>query len=430
VAGSLAADPSILGRVKVPACLLDALPEGVAADGSGLVGVDLELAAGRIARVAAAGTLAGVDLAGRMVLPCFIDMHAHLDKGHIWPRAANPDGSFMGALTTVAADREARWSAADVRARFEFGLRCAYAHGTRAVRTHLDSIGAQAAISWPVLAGLQDAWRGRIELQGVSLAMLEHYEGAEGARLADLVAEHGGVLGLVPQMVQHLEAALDRFLRLAMDRGLTVDCHIDETHDPSARTLRHLAEAALRSGFAGRIVAGHCCSLARQEPAEIDRTLELVAEAGIAVVSLPMCNMYLQDRAAGRTPRWRGVTLLHEMAARGIAVAVASDNCRDPFYAFGDHDMHEVWRQATRIAHLDHPIGDWPRAVTATPAAIMGLAEPATIGAGCPADLVIFAGRSYGEVLARPESARTVLRSGRPIGARPPDYVTLDHLFA
>ena len=33
------------------------------------------------------------------------------------------------------------------------------------------------------------------------------------------------------------------------------------------------------------------------------------ADAGIAVVSLPMCNMYLQGRTAGRTPRWRGVTL-------------------------------------------------------------------------------------------------------------------------
>lgn len=425
-----AADASVLGRVNVPACLLDALPDDAAVDATGVVGVDLELRDGRIARVTAAGSLGGADLAGRMVLPCFVDMHTHLDKGHIWPRAANPDGSFMAALLTVQADRERHWSAADVEARFEFGLRCAYAHGTRAIRTHLDSIGPQAAISWPVFARLREAWRGRIELQGVSLAMLEHYEGQDGVRLADLVAEHGGVLGLVPEMVPHLEAALDRFLRLAADRGLAVDCHIDETHDPAARTLHHLATAALRNGFAGRIVAGHCCSLARQEPAAIGATLELVAEAGIAVVSLPMCNMYLQDRAGGRTPRWRGVTLLHEMRARKIAVAVASDNCRDPFYAYGDHDMHEVWRQATRIAHLDHPIGDWPRAVTATPAGVMGLAEPATIGAGRAADLVIFAGRSYAEVLTRPESGRSVLRAGRPIDARPPDYALLDHLFA
>ncbi len=87
-----------------------------------------------------------------------------------------------------------------------------------------------------------------------------------------------------------------------------------------------------------------------------------------------MCNLYLQDRRTdGTTPYWRGVTLLHEMKARGIKVAVASDNTRDPFYAYGDLDMLEVYRMATRILHLDHPVADWPAAATATPAEIMGL---------------------------------------------------------
>src|SRR5207248_2671746 len=83
-----------------------------------------------------------------------------------------------------------------------------------------------------------------------------------------------------------------------------------------------------------------------------------VAEAGIAIVSLPMCNLFLQDRTPGRTPRWRGVALLHEIRARGIRVAIASDNCRDPFYGYGDHDMLEVFREAVRIAHLDRLIAD------------------------------------------------------------------------
>jgi cytosine deaminase len=90
-----------------------------------------------------------------------------------------------------------------------------------------------------------------------------------------------------------------------------------------------------------------------------------VAEAGIDIVVLPMCNMYLQDRVPGRTPRWRGVTLVHEMRGAGIRVSVASDNTRDPFYAYGDLDMVEVWREATRILHLDHPFDDWHRAFAA-----------------------------------------------------------------
>jgi cytosine deaminase len=199
--------------------------------------------------------------------------------------------------------------------------------------------------------------------------------------------------------------------------------------DPEVCALRHLAEATLRRGFPGPTVAGHCCSLAAQPEPEMRETLSRVRAAGIAIVSLPMCNLYLQDRQPGRTPRRRGVTVLHEARAAGIPVAVASDNARDPFYAYGDLDMHEVFREAVRIAHLDHPVGDWVKAVTATPAAIMGLTERGRIAPGLPADLVIFDGRSWSEVLSRPEAGRTVLRGGRPIHTTPPAYAELDPLF-
>ena len=413
-----------LAGAHVPACL-------TAFDGPELLRLDIELREGRIATLAADAAAPGaVDLAGRMVLPGWVDMHTHLDKGHIWPRAPNPDGTFMGALSTVGADRIANWSAADVEARMEFMLRCAFAHGTVAIRTHLDSIWPQPEISWAVMAKLRERWAGRIELQAVSLAMIEHHAGDGGSRLADIVASHGGVLGLVPLMQPGLDAALDRFLGLAAERGLDVDLHCDETADPSAATLRHLAEAAIRQGFGGKIVAGHCCSLATQPEGEMRRTLDLVASAGIAIVSLPICNMYLQDRAAGRTPRWRGVTVLHEARARGIPVAVASDNTRDPFYAYGDHDMHEVFREAVRILQLDHPIGRWADVVASSPAEIVGLPERGRIRVGAPADLVILEGRSWNEALSRPESRRTVLRGGRPIDTTPPAYAELDHLFA
>src|SRR5262249_56399159 len=139
--------------------------------------------------------------------------------------------------------------------------------------------------------------------------------------------------------------------------------------------------------------------LALQSDACIAETLRACADAGIAIVSLPMCNMYLQGREPGRTPRWRGVTLLHEMRAAGMVVAVASYNCRDPFYAYGDHDVLEVFTQAVRIAQLDHPFGDWPRAVTTTPADLMALPHAGRLMVGAPADLVLFRGRFFSELL-------------------------------
>ena len=156
------------------------------------------------------------------------------------------------------------------------------------------------------------------------------------------------------------------------------------------------------------------------------RTIDKLVRAGIAVVSLPMCNLYLQERRAGVTPRFRGTTLLHELAAAGVPVAIASDNTRDPFYAYGDLDGLEVYREATRILHLDHPVGAWPRTITATPAALMGLNEYGRIEESLPADLILFRARSWTELLSRPHSDRTVLRRGQAIDTSLPDYAELD----
>jgi cytosine deaminase len=418
----------LLRNASVPRALLRSPPALPLGD---VVPLDIEIANGRVVRLASPGTLEGegVDLDHGMVWPCFVDLHTHLDKGHIWPRAANPDGSRFGALSTVGADREANWTADDIRARMDFALRCAYAQGTRAIRTHLDSIGTQPWVTWPVFREMREAWRGRIDLQAVALF---HPEAALDQpwleRLADLVAESGGVMGGVPYMEADPIDYLDRIFAHAEKRGLDLDFHVDETHDPAAACLRLIAETAIRRRFPGRIVAGHCCSLALQTPEEIDRTLDLVAEARVTVVSLPMCNMYLQDRTPGRTPRWRGVTLLHEMRARGISVVVSSDNCRDPFYAYGDHDVVEVYREATRILQLDHPIGDWPQTVTITPAEVAGFADGG-ISEGMTADLVLFRARNFNELLARPSQQRQILRAGRPVSPALPDYRELDHLM-
>jgi cytosine deaminase len=429
----LAAPPAlyVLADARAPACLVPQAPG--AADAEGLAAVDILVTHGGIAEVLPAGTphpAPRLDLAGRLVLPGLVDAHTHLDKGFIWPRASNPDGTFDGAIRATDIDREANWSAEDVRRRMDFGLRCAYAHGTVAIRTHLDSIGKQTAISWPVFAEMRAHWADRIALQAASLHLIGRVlNDAEFLPLVDMLSIAGGVLGAVTHMAPELDAGLERMFDAAERHGLDLDFHVDERADPDARSLRRIAEIANRRRFEGRILAGHCCSLALQDEAEIDRTLDEVARARIAVASLPKCNLYLQDRMAGRTPRWRGVTLLHEMKARGIEVMVASDNARDPFHAYGDLDLVETWRVATRILHLDHPFADWPRIVTSAPADVLGYNSLGLIAPGRRADLLVFRARSLNGLLSRPQSDRIVLRGGRAIDTAPPDYAELDELM-
>ncbi|MBY5533957.1 cytosine deaminase [Rhizobium leguminosarum] len=418
----------VLSNATVPAVTLAHVDVPVT---EGLATVDIVISDGMIAAIRPAGgapaDYARTDLRDGMVWPCFADIHTHLDKGHIWPRQANPDGSFMGALDAVRADREANWSAADVKRRMEFSLRSAYAHGTSLIRTHLDSLAPQHRISFEVFAEIRDAWKDRIALQAVALFPLDAM--ADSIFFADLVTtirQAGGLLGGVTRMGPELVWQLDTLCRTAAEHGLDIDLHVDETDDRGAETLKAIAEAVLRNGFESKVTAGHCCSLARQNEDTAARTVELVAKAGIAVIALPMCNMYLQDRYPGRTPRWRGVTLFKELAAAGVATAVASDNTRDPFYAYGDLDPVEVFREAVRILHLDHPLDTAARVVTTSPAAIVGRPDKGRIAAGDPADLVLFSARRWSEFLSRPQSDRVVLRRGKVIDRSLPDYRELD----
>ncbi|HEY9908295.1 MAG TPA: cytosine deaminase [Thermosynechococcaceae cyanobacterium] len=427
-----------LTNARVPAALL-VTSQGRSKQWSGaatdeFLQVDIEIADGTIASIAAAGMLdhdrhTSVDLRNGLVWPCFADLHTHLDKGHIWNRAPNPDGTFESALGIVQQDSVKNWNTEDVYRRMEFGLKCSYAHGTKAIRTHIDSFGAQAAISFGVFKTLREEWRDRLVLQAVSLVSLDYFLKPEAEALADLVAEVGGILGGVAFMNPDLDAHLDRVFALAKARDLNLDFHVDENNSPDSVCLDRIAQATLRHKYQGRVVCGHCCSLALQDPETVATTIAHIKQAEIGIVSLPMCNLYLQDRSPGRTPRWRGVTLLHELKQQGVPVAIASDNCRDPFHGYGDHDGLEVFNFSVRIAHLDRPFGNWCRAITTTPADLMGLPTVGRIGVGLPADLILFRGRNYSELLSRSQSDRIVLRDGKIIDIDLPDYAELDDLI-
>lgn len=428
-----------LTNTHVPLCLMDG--PGLTADADGLTQVDFIIDNGKIASVlpsnaaVAADELPVYDLKGGIVLPRLVDIHTHLDKGHIWPRRRNPDGSFFGALSNVMIDREANWSAEDVAARMDFSLRAAYAHGTGAIRTHLDSLGKQLDISWPVFAELREAWKERISLQAVALFRIDLAVDDPAAfdHLVKTVARTGGILGGVTYLGQPIDdkirMSIKRAFEAAKAYGLDLDFHVDESDSPDACSLEIIADTALKTGFSGQILAGHCCSLSLMSEVDSARVISKLAEANVAVVSLPMCNMYLQDRQAGRTPRWRGIAPLHELKAAGVTVMVSSDNTRDPFYAYGDLDLVEVLREATRIVHFDHCETDWANSVARTPADVMRLETHGRIAAGSPADLILMRARCLTELFSRPQSDRTVLIKGKAIDTTLPDYAELDPLM-
>ena len=408
------------------------LPPALARDDpQGLVLCDVEISSRQIETVRLAGGGGpGEDLEGGVAFPGFCDAHVHLDKAHTWDRAPNPRHTFAHALEILHADK-ANWNEDEMYRRAEFTLRSAWAHGVSAIRTHVDTWGTASESSYRALARLRAEWTDRISLQLVSLCGVEDYAGPEGAFLADLpVAFGASALGGMPLMGPRLADELDALFSLAAERAMPLDLHVDESGDPGAACLRAVAEAVERHRFPHPVTCGHCCSLAVQDERTAFETLDRVAEAGIRIITLPLCNLYLQDRrlpgAARQTPHWRGLTLIREMLARGIPVASASDNVRDAFYAYGDLDPWEVLVQTIRLGHLDTQAGDAAALVTRGAAELMGLGSHGRIAPGAHPALVVFPGRTWSELLSRPSQARRLWHGEGWRPAALPDFRELD----
>jgi cytosine deaminase len=425
----------LLKRARVPAAVLPAsvavpAPDpiepsvlcDVAIDGTRIASVERSAGAAQTARPPEHKT---VDLEGGLVFPGFVDAHVHIDKAHTWDRAPNRSGRFLEALEVLARDHEG-WTREDLLRRAGFALRCAWEHGTRVLRTHVDTWLPWGELSHATMQELREEWRGRITLQTVPLTGVSNYSGPEGEAVADLAVRYGAcALGGWSPMSQDLPRQLDRLLALAGDRGVGIDLHVDENGNPKEEVLRTLAEAVIRNRFAYPVVCGHCCSLAVQPPERQKSTIALVKEAGIRVVSLPLCNLYLQDRRGSefpRTPHWRGLTLIHDLMDAGVPLACASDNVRDAFHAFGDFDAAEVYIQSVRLAHLDSRLGESVGVVTTAAADIVGLGQMGRVAPGAPAHLVVFPARSFSEFLSRPGSGRRLVDAESIRDAKPPGY--------
>ncbi|MEM1198039.1 MAG: cytosine deaminase [Pseudomonadota bacterium] len=399
----------------------------------GLRAIDMLVSNGKVDWLGPQGARAdlprGPDLAQAIVWPLTVDCHTHLDKGLVVHRSPNPDGTFDGASQSASADHETYQNAEDVRRRAEFALKSAFAHGTAAVRSHVD-VGADTFDrNFGVLCELAGDWRGRIELQLCPFTgIYSEVDWFDKLAASAAAQPASGVLSIFIPPSGEFDAALDDVFTVAARHGVELDFHVDENLDPASRGLDAVARAALRHGFERPVLAGHCCALSVQPDDVVDATLDRVVEAGIGVVSLPLCNGYLMDRHAGRTPRQRGIAPVHEMRKRGIPVALASDNVRDGYHAYGDLDLPQLFREAVRMMHLDHPFEGWAAAVTATPAALMGLDHQGRLAVGQPADFMIFEARTWPEFVSRSAPPYVIVRGGKPVSAALPDFAELDDL--
>jgi len=380
--------------------------------------VDVELSRGRVAAVAPSGSrplAAGrgpvLDARGWRALPAACEPHAHLDKAFTAARV--PAGTGEDLEGAVARWRELApgIDGADVLDRATRAVERYASRGITTIRTHVDAPAEGDPLRMlDALLALRDELAGSVTLQ---VCLLGGWL-TPTAVLVEAAARGVDVLGGCPHLSPDPAAEITRVLDVAERTGLPVDLHADEqTGLPGdgALDVEDLARQVIARGLTQRVTASHAVRLGSLPPERLAPVVDLVARAGLGVVTLPITNLYLQGRDATHLAP-RGLTAVRALLDAGVPVAAGADNVRDPFNPAGSGDPFETTSLLMTAAHLT--AREALDAVTAGARTVLG--EPAAgLSVGDRADLVLVPDVPLGDVLAGAEHARVVLVGGRVV---------------
>jgi cytosine deaminase len=385
------------------AVLGDGRQADVRVDGATVVEVGRALVAGPGEEI--------VDLDGYVLLPAPAEPHAHLDKALTADLLVNRTGDLLGAIEVWHGHRR-NLTEDDLVARGAAAARALLGNGATAIRTHVDVAADVGLLCIEALAEVKAKLADEVDLQIVAL-VAPPTTGPNGRTHQDLVAAAFDVGADVVGGCPHLEldpvVAIEQSLDLAERLARPVDLHMDETLDASVLGLADLARSVHRRGLGGQVTASHCVSLGVQ-PVELQVEIaDLAAAAGIAVVTLPQTNLYLQGRdLPTSTPR--GLTALRPLLAAGVTVAAGGDNLQDPFNPVGRADPLEAASLLVMAGHLS--VDEAYEAVSTASRRAMGL-PAAGPEAGAAAELLAVRARSLREAVAFAPADRVVVRRGR-----------------
>ncbi|MGU3435118.1 amidohydrolase family protein [Actinomycetes bacterium M1A6_2h] len=350
-----------------------------------------------------------LDLDGYLVMTAPAEPHAHLDKALSWDEISPPMGD-LGSAIAAWRDYSVHVTVEEIASRARRAALTMLKNGCTAVRSHVDLLRGGDP-----LRGVKALVRVRTELaqvMDIELVALTPFD------VGDDVVEAALDLGvdLVGGSSHHTpdpSADLQRLLAIAARRGVGVDMHIDEQLNPSMLTLEELALAVRDWPSTMPVTAGHCVSLGVVEPDVLRRVIAAVLEGNVAIVTLPITNLYLQgwDHPVA-TPR--GLTAVRALLDAGVRVAAGADNVRDPFNPVGRSDALETAMLLVTAAHLN--TREAYRAVSDSARDVMSL-PPAGPRVGARAELLAIKADSLEEAIADAPADRYVLHRGRLVAA-------------
>ena len=355
-----------------------------------------------------------VDLAGLLVLPALVEGHIHLDKSFVGDRWRSH--RLAGNLNErLIVEKRLLAGALPVAERANALLAQAHGFGTVAMRSHVDVDASLGLANLHAVMAACEPWRDRVGVEIVAFPQAGILASPGTADLLDAAVREGaGVVGgLDPSAFDgDADTHLDVVFGVAGRHGVKIDIHLHEPGRQGIEQLRRIAARTAAAAMRGMVVVSHAYALGDVDPGEAARTADILAEAGVAIMT--------------NAPGDRAYPPINVLRAAGVRVFAGNDNIRDAWWPYGDADMlgrammigyrSGFFTDADLMTALDM--------ATTDAAAVLGL-ERYGMGVGDEATFVIVDAENAAAAVVAPSRDRRLVQRG---AIAPPKTSRLDAL--
>ncbi|MFB6454730.1 amidohydrolase [Chitinophaga sp. Hz27] len=270
-----------------------------------------------------------IDAKGRLMLPAFKDMHAHLDKmlwGLPW-QAVSEKRKTVKDQIAYEQKMIPEWLKTSVE-RAEKLIDFLQSNGTTYIRSHFN---VDPTSGFDSLKHLERALKNKEKTVGAELVAFPQH-GVFYTNTAPLLKEVvkmniDFIGGVDPYSLDgSIERPMDLITQLAIDNNKGIDIHLHEIGESGVKTIEYLINKANENpSLRGKTFVSHAFTLGHLTPLETERIAARLAEAGVGIVSsIPFGNTVMP------------IPLLRK---HGVEVLVGNDNIIDHWITFGPGDM-------------------------------------------------------------------------------------------
>jgi cytosine deaminase len=376
--------------------------------------VDIGVAGGRIVALQAglSADAPSYDGEGRLTCAGMVETHIHLEKSRIADRCAPETGRQPMAMERVSAVKHT-FTVEDAYQRAARTLEACIKFGATRMRPHVELDGGVELRTFDAVSALQRDYAWAIDIQLCVFPQEGLTNNPRADELLVMALKRGArVIGAAPNFDPDHAGQIRRVFDLAREYDVDIDMHLDSGNSPDDMDIDLVCELTEKYKLGGRVAIGHGCKYSTMNVGGFHTLARRIADAGVAVTSLPATDLFMQGRDQTNNVR-RGVVDVNVLVEHGVNCSISSNNILNPFTPLGDGSLIRMANLQANVCQIGHPqrLRDCFAMLTDRSARLMNLKDYG-IAIGNPADIVVIDAMTPEQAVAENAAPIVVYKNG------------------